>query len=231
VDRSPHPKSESPSAHVNWLELDRSPHAIHFYSSEGFLLDSLSRFVGTALEAGDSSFFIATQVHLDGLAEQLKMRKVDMDTAVKSGRYVALEARQALAQLTVKGKVDKARIDEFARGVLLPLKAAAEGKPQRVAGCGELVALLWAEGKADVAIELEHFWNELAKQGHFSFRCVYPIASFSDSGQSELFLKLCAEHASVIPRESHSARLADEEYLPNLPARVRRFETPGMVVE
>jgi hypothetical protein len=230
VDRSPHPKSESPSAHVNWLELDRSPHAVHFYSSESFLLDSVSRFVGTALQAGDSSFAIATQVHLDGLAERLKRREVDTDTAVKKGRYITLDARQALAQLTAKGKLDKTRFDEFVRRFLLPLKAAAEGRPQRVAGCGELVALLWAEGKGEVAIELEHLWNELAKQGSFSFRCVYPIASFSDSGQSKLFLRLCAEHASVIPRASRSALLADEEYLPSLPARVRQFETPGTVV-
>ena len=227
--RRPNPKTESPAAHVNWLELDRSPHAVHFYSSEGFLVDSLSRFVGSALEAGDSSFVLATQVHLDEIAERLKALGVNVDMAVKKGRYLTFEAFQVMAQLTVEGKLNKTSFDEFVRGVVLPLKAAAEGKVQRVAACGEIVALLWAEGRAEVAIQLEHLWNELAKQGSFSFRCVYPIASFSDPRQSELFTKLCSEHANVIPAKSHSAPLAEEELLRNLAARVTQFETPSIL--
>jgi hypothetical protein len=206
--------STAPS--VNWLELDRSPHAVQFYAGDGFLLDSLARFVGTALEAAESAFVLATQVHRDGLAERLKARGVDPDRLVKKGRYLTVDASQALAQLTVDGKPDKARFDEFIRGVLLPLKAAAESKPQRVAVCGEIVAMLWADGRAEAAIEVEHFWNELATQGCYCFRCYYPIASFSDPEQNELFMKLCAEHASVIPRESH---------LRNVAARVKQFES------
>src|ERR1700730_12623650 len=94
--RFPDPKSESPAAHRTWLELDRSPHAIQFYSGDGFLLDSLTRFVSTALEAGDSCFVLATEAHLDGLAERLKARGVDTDTAVKKGRYVTVNAFQVL---------------------------------------------------------------------------------------------------------------------------------------
>src|SRR6202049_540109 len=87
-----HPKSESPAAPMNWLELDRSPHAIQFYSGEGFLLDSLSRFVSTALEAGDSCFVFATQAHLEGVAERLKARGVRLDGATKKGRYITANA-------------------------------------------------------------------------------------------------------------------------------------------
>jgi hypothetical protein len=219
-------KGESPAAHVNWLELDRSPHAVHFYSNEDFLVDSLSRFVGTALEAGDSSFVFATPEHLDGLAEQLKVQGVDAEGAAKKGRYRTFDAVQALTQLSVHGELSRSAFDEFVSGVVLPLKAAARGRPKRVAACGEIVALLWAEGKPDAAIALEHLWNELSKQGGFSFRCFYPVASFSDPGQTELFLKLCAEHASCIPDECRSAAVAEQEFLPSLNARVRQFETP-----
>jgi hypothetical protein len=203
-----HPKSESPATPVNWLELDRSPHAIQFYSGDGFLLDSLSQFVGTALQAGDSCFVLATQAHLNGLAERLKARGVDTDRAVKRRRYVTMDAFQVLARLMVEGKLDKTRFDDFFREVFLPLKAAAESKRRRVAVCGEVVALLWADGKAEAAIELERLWNELATQGSYCLRCFYRIASFSDPRQNELFLKLCAEHASVIPCESDLRNLA-----------------------
>jgi MEDS: MEthanogen/methylotroph, DcmR Sensory domain len=206
----------STAVSVNWLELDRSPHSLQFYSSDDFLLDSLARFVGTALEEGESVYAITTQAHGDGLAQRLKAWGADTAGLVRKGRYVAQDASQALGQLIVDGKPDKTHFDEFVRGVLLPLKAAAESKPQRVAVCGEVVAMLWADGKAEAAMELEQFWNELATQGCYSLRCFYPIASFSDPGQNELFMKLCAEHASVIPRESH---------LRNVVARVKQFES------
>jgi hypothetical protein len=210
------PKSE-PADHMNWLELDRSPHAIQFYSGDGFVLDSLSRFVSTALEAGDSCLVLATQAHLEGLAERLKARGVDTDLAVKKQRYVTVDAVQLLAQLMVNGKLDKTRFDDFIRDVFLPLKATAQGKVQRVAACGEVVGLLWADGKAEAAIELERLWNDVAKQGSYYLRCFYQIASFSDAGQNELFLKLCAEHADVIPLESQ---------LRDLAARAKEFESP-----
>jgi DcmR-like sensory protein len=204
--RHVHPNRESPATHVNWLELDRAPHAIQFYSGDGFLLDSLSRFISVALEAGDSCFVLATREHLDGLAKLLKARGVDMDRVVKKRRYVAVEALQVLEQLMVDGKLCKTRFDEFIREVFLPLKAAAESKLKRVAVCGEVVGLLWADGKPEVAIELERYWNEVARKGSYCLRCFYPIASFSDPGQNELFLKLCAQHASLIP---HHTQLRD----------------------
>src|SRR5260370_28521524 len=109
-------------------------------------MGSVGGFGGSALEAAESVLVLATQVHRDGLAERLKARGVDTDKLVKKGRYVTVDAAQTLAQLTVDGKPDKARFDELIRGVVLPLKAAAESKPQRVAVCGDIVAMLWADG-------------------------------------------------------------------------------------
>ena len=62
-------KSESDTESVNWLELDRSPRAIRFYSGDDFLLDPLSLFVSTALEVRDTCVVIATEAHLNALAE------------------------------------------------------------------------------------------------------------------------------------------------------------------
>src|SRR5713101_2157771 len=197
-----YPESESAEAEANWLELDRSPHAVQFYSGDDSLLDSLARFISTALEAGDSVFVLATQTHLDGLAERLRASEVDTDTAARKGRYVTMEALQGLARLTVNGEVNRARFDEFIREVFLPLEAAAESEPKAVAACGEVVSLLWAEGKPEAAIELEHLWNEVAERIRCRLRCFYPVASFPDPGQNELFLRLCAEHAAVIPHQS-----------------------------
>jgi len=206
--RLPDPHGELQAAHANWLELDRSPHALQFYSGDDLLLDSLARFISTGLEDGNSVFVIATPVHMDGIAERLRAEGVDTGAAARKGRYVAVDALQVLARLTVNGELNRARFDEFIRDVFMPLEAAAASKPKMVAVCGEAVSLLWAEGKAEAAIELEHFWNELAERVCCRLRCFYPVASFPDPVQNELFLKLCAEHASVIPHESHRRKVA-----------------------
>jgi MEDS: MEthanogen/methylotroph, DcmR Sensory domain len=208
--RLPDPQSES-APQPNWLELDRSPHALQFYSGDSFLLDSLARFISTALEDGNSVFVLATPMHMDGIGERLNAQGVDTNTAARKGRYVTVDALQVLAHLTVNGELSRARFDEFIREVFMPLEAAAESKPKLVAVCGEVVSLLWAEGKAEAAIELEHFWNELAERVCCRLRCFYPIASFPDPVQNELFLKLCAEHADVIPHHGHLHMVAGRD--------------------
>ncbi len=202
TDGLPDPQSES-APQPNWLQLDRSPHALQFYSGDGFLLDSLALFISTALEDGNSVFVLATPMHMDGIAERLNAQGVDTNTAARKGRYVTVDAVQVLAHLTVNGELSRARFDEFIREVFLPLEAAAESKPKLVAVCGEVVSLLWEDGKAEAAIELEHLWNELAERVCCRLRCFYPIAAFPDPGQNDLFLRLCAEHGAVIPHERH----------------------------
>lgn len=205
--RLPGPEGESPAAEPNWLELDRSPHALQFYSGDALLLDSLIRFISTALEEGDSVFVLATPVHMEGIAERLRVLGVDTSTAAKKGRYVTVDALQVLAHLTVNGNLSRVRFDEFIHEVFMPLEAAAESQPKAVAVCGEVVSLLWADGKAEAAIELEHFWNELAERVRCRLRCFYPIAAFPDTGQNELFLKLCKEHAHVIPHKDNLGKI------------------------
>jgi hypothetical protein len=203
---------------MNWLELDRSPHAIQFYSGDGFLCDSLARFVSTALEKEESALVIATDEHRDRIFERLKELGVDTDKWVKKGRLASFDAYLAKTQLVVDGKIDKEVFNKFIEGVVLPLKAAAASKPKRVAACGEIVGLLWEEGKHEAAIELEHLWSHLDDQGCYCLRCYYPIVTFYDPAQNELFIKLLAQHADVIPGDSH---------LHNVAARVKQFESTG----
>src|SRR5271154_5180249 len=73
-------------------EHNFSAHAVQFYGEDGFLLDELSRFIGTSLGAGEGAVVIATKEHREGLARRLKAFGLDTSSAVLQGRYVALDA-------------------------------------------------------------------------------------------------------------------------------------------
>jgi signal transduction histidine kinase len=77
----------------------------------------------------------------------------------------------------------------------------------------EMAAPLWADGKADAAVQLEQLWNELAKSHNFSLACAYPTDFFARPEHAELFLKICEGHSSVVPDESYTALSDPDERL------------------
>jgi signal transduction histidine kinase len=201
----------APLAH--WADHQNPAHVVQFYGDDGFLLDELSRFIGTALGAGEAAVVIATKEHRDGLARRLRMWGLDTNWAVAQGRYVALDAAETLSKFMRDGWPDAARFAEVVGGLIEKVRAASGSEARRVAAFGEMVALLWMEGKADAAIRLEELWNDLARTHAFSLRCAYPMSSFSREEHGDLLLKICAEHSTVIPGESYTALVSENERL------------------
>ncbi len=207
------PTAPSLAPLANWFDHDHRAHVVQFYAEDAFLLDSLSRFIGTALGAGDGAMVIATKAHRDELAQRLKARGLDTASAVEQGRYVPLDAAETLSKLMVDGRPDPARFADVIGGAIARAAANAEAEQPRVAAFGEMVALLWAQGKAEAAIQLEKLWNDLAQAHSFSLRCAYPMGSFYRKEHGEPFVKICAEHSGVIPSESYTALISEEERL------------------
>lgn len=178
---------------TDWAVVGPVGHAVQFYERDGDLLDLLSRFIGTAVIAGDASVVAATKAHRDGLASRLKMRGLDLAVPRKQGRLVMLDAEATLAKILKDGRPDAARFT----AVFAPLfeRFRARGRC-RVAVFGELVAVLWAQGKHASAIALEEMWNDLAEQHEFSLCCAYPIKGFGN-GHAAPFMKICAQHSHV----------------------------------
>lgn len=203
------------------------PHTVQFYSEDSFLLDELSRFIGKALGTGDAAIVIATKAHRDGLAYRLRLRGFDPVTAIETGRYVSLDAAETLSRFMVNGSPDPARFREVIGAVIARATAAAEGDPPHISAFGEMVALLWADGKSQAAIELEDLWNDLARSYAFSLRCAYPLSGFNRTEHAEAFLKICAQHSSVIPEESFTGLKDDDRLraIVELQQKARALET------
>src|ERR1700741_675760 len=128
-------------------ETAPSGHVVQFYENAYFLLDQLSRFVGTALGAGDAAVVIARKEIRDGLTQRLKARGFDVARAANKDRYIALDAAKVLSKFMGNDLPDPERFRNTVGEFLVRAKAASEGENPRVVAFGEMVALLWAEGR------------------------------------------------------------------------------------
>jgi PAS domain S-box-containing protein len=187
-------------------------HVVYFYQESDSLLEALCDFIGPALGAGNAAVIIATKVHRDGLQQRLTARGLDTQSASKEGRYVALDTPETLSKIMVEGMPDGARFFEVVGETIARTRALLKGASPEIAVFGEMVSLLWTEGKIEAAIRLEQLWNELAKKHSFSLRCAYPVANFCGEKNALSLIRICAEHSAVVLNESDTSfRIAESK--------------------
>jgi DNA-binding NarL/FixJ family response regulator len=162
-----------------------STHQMLFCSDDAALLGGLTRFIATALNAGNPAFVLATESHLHRLLQRLQSRAVDIDAAIQRGTYISLDAGQ---------EPDPVRFSEAIRRLSAAASRAGKEHP-RVAVFGERAGRLWEAGKADQAIRFEQFGNELAKCYVIDILCAYPLPH---SQEDDPALKsICAIHSGI----------------------------------
>lgn len=213
---------------AQWHDHDSHGHVVQFYTGDAALLGAISRFIGTALGAGDAAVVIATRAHRDGLFLQLQDRGFDVPGAVRQGRLIAVDAAETLSRFMLDGWPDPERFASVVGGFFDQIRAVTGIEHPRVAAFGEMVALLWAEGHSEAAIRLEELWNDLARTHSFSLHCAYPITNFNRDEDGDAFLRICAAHSAVIPDESYTVLSTDEERLRSisyLQQKVQALET------
>ena len=182
--------------------IPQSAHAVQFYEDDPALIEIVGRRVATALASGDTSLVIATRVHREGLAEGLRLRNIDASAATKAGRLIVLDAAETLARFIVGGGPDQERFQNTV-GALVSQAANRTAPGHRLVVFGEMVALLWAEGKRDATVRLEELWNDLAAQHGFDLLCGYPMGAFDRLEHRQLFFNICGEHTHINPAESY----------------------------
>jgi signal transduction histidine kinase len=113
----------------------------------------------------------------------------------------------------VGGHPDPALFTDVIGSAIASAAACVPGDYPRVAAFGEMVTLLWAEGKSDAALHLEQLWNDLGMTHPFYLRCAYPLGLFPHSTDSRPIEQICAAHSYVIPTEGYTALRTEDERL------------------
>jgi diguanylate cyclase (GGDEF)-like protein len=182
-------------------------HLVEFYETEAFLVDTVCRFLVPALRDGDAAIVIAAPDHRDAFEAALEDAGIDVEAAVREGRYLGFDARDVLSRFMVGGSPDAERFGATIGAVMD--RAGAGGRAIRA--YGEMVALLWDDGDVASALALEDLWNDLGEVRAFELLCAYPMRAFEDPGSAAAFARVCAQHTKVIPSEGWSLLPDDAE--------------------
>lgn len=185
-------------------------HSVQFYSRDEFLITQLSRLLAAELNNGGSVVVIATESHREDLARTLQLEVPNLVRAAQTGRYVALDAAETLLRFIVNGVPDEARFNDTVGGLVQRALLASASSTPRLTAFGEMVSLLWAEGKREAALKLENLWNRLRQNHAFSLICAYKIQSFDRIEDHDSFLKVCSEHTHVVPDDVSSENPAEQ---------------------
>ena len=181
------------------VESSQAAHAVQFYKDEGFLADTVAAFIGAGLVAGEPVVVIATEAHRQAFCDRLRARSVDVSRACLSGQLTLLDARATLEKFMLGDEPNAERFRETVGGVLE--RVTAGHQDQLVCAYGEMVDLLWRDGHADAAIQLETLWNDLGQHYRFRLLCAYELDNFFRGADGERFARICSLHTHAAPSE------------------------------
>jgi hypothetical protein len=157
-------------------------HACHFYVEENELATTVATFLSPAFVRGQAIVAIGTPSHLSAIERRLRTVGHDIDAARTTGQYVPLDAAWTLRQLMVHGLPTSERFDAVIGTHLERLERAHGG----VRAFGEIVNLLWRDGKYQAALKLEDIWNEALGYRPLALVCGYSMGAFREAARPGL---------------------------------------------
>jgi KaiC/GvpD/RAD55 family RecA-like ATPase len=169
-------------------------HSVQIYDDSATLIARLCGIVSSSLRVGDAVLIVATPEHRRDLVQQLKDAGIDVRSVAREGRFTMLDARELLAAFMVNGMPARHMFMESVGSMLSQVKSASRSSSQSLTVFGEMVAVLWDEGKKDAALALESLWNELLNDNSFHLHCAYPRSVFSDGDESAV----CSMHSHLL---------------------------------
>ncbi|HEY7170254.1 MAG TPA: MEDS domain-containing protein [Vicinamibacterales bacterium] len=182
-----------PKHQPDWSKVGEQAHLVQFYEHEAALVPLLSRYVGTALVAGDAAIVVSTETVRTKVVGHLAAQGFDVAIARAQDRYVDLDTTATLRQVVHNGAPDAGRF----RAILEPLLDRAANRGRRVAVFGSMVDALCAKGQFEAAIRVEGLWNEQARRHAFTLACGYRMDRFSHGRHAAPFVRICSQHSHV----------------------------------
>jgi hypothetical protein len=150
-------------------------HAVRFYEDDASLCRIVSGFIAEGLAVRQPALVIATAAHNACILDNLRASGIDVATLQESNELMMLDARDMLNLFVDDGLPDPARFRDVATAAL---RRVGGGRRTTIRAYGEMVDLLWKDGRSAASIKLEMLWNNLAGTHDFSLLCGYAMGNF-----------------------------------------------------
>jgi len=168
-------------------------HAVQFYRDDAGLCLSVADFLADGIAADQPLVVIATPEHRDLICTELAWRRFPVERLEASKQLLLLDARKTLNQFFFRGKLDTFAFRETIGSAIATV--CRNRTDCTIRAYGEMVDVLWRQGKCEEAIELEILWNDLARSHAFSLLCGYAMGSFYK--ETDRRADVCALHTHV----------------------------------
>jgi len=179
------------------LQAGIQDHLVQFYGHRQVLAENVLRYLMAGAGRGEGLLVIATPEHSTLFSERLGLEGVDVRELERRGRLVFLDARKALAEILVGGEPDWQRFDH---GIGERVRGMKEKGGLRV--YGEIVDLLWKDGRLAAATKVEGFWNRLLQAGRFGLFCAYTVDLLNTDAGPAAIRELISTHSLLLPARS-----------------------------
>lgn len=150
-------------------------HAVRFYEDDTSLCRIVSGFIAEGIAAGQPALVIATAAHNECILDNLRASGIDVATLQRNNELLMLDAREMLNLFMEDGLPNPER---FHNAATAALRSVAGSRNNPIRAYGEMVDLLWKDGRSAASIKLEMLWNKLAGTHDFSLLCGYAMGSF-----------------------------------------------------
>jgi hypothetical protein len=170
----------------HFAQLHRDPQA---------LTDAVTLYLQTGLRRGNGVVVIASPAHVELFLARLREDEIDAGVFLKSGQLEVLDAEQTLGRFMRSDVPDWELFRETIGTVLERVQAFGRGTTRAY---GEMVNLLWQEGRQQAAIRLEEYWNELARLYPFSLFCSYMLDVHQHHSYSGPLEEIGRTHSDIL---------------------------------
>jgi DNA-binding NarL/FixJ family response regulator len=181
-----------PSLVPRKVEIVRS-HEVQFYSDDESFLDGFTRYIEGALLNGNAVIMVATEAHLKSLLQRLQDHGVGIAAMIAQGRCLPLDVAETLPTFMVNDLPDPVRFFKVVGDLIATAAQATSGGSSPVTICGECASILWSEGNADAAIQVEQLCNQLTKRYDMDIICGFSLSTFYRDEDKQIFQRICSE--------------------------------------
>ena len=182
-------------SHSTAAKAWQASHDVQFYDDEAYLAKSVAKFLAAGIKSAQPAIVIATAAHIEAMQAELRALGIDAD-ALHPSDMVWLDAQDTLSAFMEGGHPNRELF--FATVGNVFERVTNSRRYVTVRAYGEMVNLLWREGKSMQAIELEELWNELASRYSFALLCAYATDSLDPADLAGIE-RICAVHSAVLP--------------------------------